>query len=475
MVFSSTEFIFFFFPLITVLYKLIGIRKKANPERIIKIKNYLLLLASLAFYTYGEPKFVFIMILLVIINWGLALLIEKSEQFAINLQWIRNAFFLLAIIANLSVLFFYKYLGFTSDILKKITGIDFGATDIVLPIGISFFTFQILSYTADVYMKKVSAQHNVLYVMLYVSFFPQLIAGPIVRYNQIEAQILKRNESFDNFAYGMQRFIYGLAKKVLIADYLGKIATNHFDYLSDFSVVMAWIGALAYTFQIYFDFSGYSDMAIGLGKIFGFSFEENFNYPYISKSITEFWRRWHISLSQWFRDYVYIPLGGNRTSKKRWIFNLFIVWLLTGIWHGANWTFIIWGLLYFILLLVEKLTGLQNKLGVFGYLYCLLFVIIEWVIFRAKSVGSALHYLGCMFGISATGFCDGATIFVIEGTWFVFLLAFVGCTPLIKNLWKWLSKYNLGWLESLWVMFIFVLSILHVVGSTYNPFIYFNF
>jgi alginate O-acetyltransferase complex protein AlgI len=275
---------------------------------------------------------------------------------------------------------------------------------------------------------------------------------------------------------GMQRFVYGLAKKVLISNYVAQIADNTFDYMAgNTTVALAWLGAVCYTFQIYFDFSGYSDMAIGLGRMFGFHFDENFNYPYIADSVTDFWRRWHISLSSWFRDYVYIPLGGNRVSKSRWICNLFIVWLLTGIWHGANWTFVVWGLLYFVILLIEKMTGFTEKIGPFSHIYTMLVVIIAWVIFRADNMSAALVYIGNMFGIGATGLWDSAVTNYLTATASVLIASCIGMTPLVKKLFVKLRGTKAHFVEPVWTLLLFILSLLQVISSTYNPFIYFNF
>jgi D-alanyl-lipoteichoic acid acyltransferase DltB (MBOAT superfamily) len=383
---------------------------------------------------------------------------------------------IIGIVYHVLILFVFKYLTFVANQLGLLLNKDFSSISISLPIGISFFTFQLMSYLFDVYYKKANAQKNLLYVGLYVSLFPQLIAGPIVRYESIAAEITERHESYDDVVLGMKRFIYGLAKKVLIANYMGEIADNVFDYLAgNTTVAMVWLGAICYTLQIYFDFSGYSDMAIGLGRMFGFNFDENFNYPYISKSVTEFWRRWHISLSSWFRDYVYIPLGGNRVSTSRWMLNLFIVWLLTGIWHGANWTFVVWGVLYFVILLTEKETGFTKKFGWFAYIYTMFIIIIAQVIFRADNMSAAFVYIGNMFGVGATGLCDSGAIDSLKGTATVLIAACIGMTPLIKNVFDKLRGTKFRFVESIWVVAIFVTSLLQVVSSTYNPFIYFNF
>ncbi len=371
------------------------------------------------------------------------------------------------------LLFIFKYVSFISKNLAFVTGNDNLIINIALPIGISFFTFQMMSYVFDVYYGVSRAQKNPFYVALYISLFPQLIAGPIVRYRQIENEILVRQESLNNFSEGTRRFIYGLAKKLLIANFVAQIADNVFDYMPEPSALMAWLGAVAYTLQIYFDFSGYSDMAIGLGKMFGFNFTENFNYPYIASSIRDFWHRWHISLSTWFRDYVYIPLGGNRVKKSRWILNIFIVWLLTGIWHGANWTFILWGLIYFVFLFIEHETDFDKKLGIFSHVYAMLIVILAWVFFRSKDITSGLNYISYMF--STGNFCDSAFIEYIKGTWVILTAAFIGIFPVIPKIREWLAKKNCLWLEQIWLIIIFLISVLEVISSTYNPFIYFNF
>jgi D-alanyl-lipoteichoic acid acyltransferase DltB (MBOAT superfamily) len=462
MVFSSTVFLFVFLPVVLVVYY--------NP--IFKgrtFRNIFLLIASLAFYAWGEPVFVFLMLLSIIITWFLGI---KIEDGGVNSKRILT----LGIVYHVLILFVFKYLTFVANQVGLLLNKDFSSISISLPIGISFFTFQLMSYLFDVYYKKAKAQKNLLYVGLYVSLFPQLIAGPIVRYEAIAAEITERHESYDDVALGMKRFIYGLAKKVLIANYVAQIADNVFDYLAgNTTVAMVWLGAICYTLQIYFDFSGYSDMAIGLGRMFGFHFDENFNYPYISKSVTEFYRRWHISLGAWFRDYVYFPLGGSRVSKPRWIFNLFLVWFLTGVWHGANWTFVVWGLLYFVILLIEKETGFTKKIGWFAYIYTMLAIVIARVIFRADNMSAAFVYIGNMFGVGATGLWDSGVAVSLKGTATVLIAACIGMTPLVKNVFVKLQGTKFRFAESIWIVLIFVCSVLNVVNSTYNPFIYFNF
>ena len=461
MVFSSTVFLFIYLPVVLVIYYNPMIKSR-------NFKNNFLLFASLAFYAWGEPLFVFMMLISIILTWYLGLKIQQHHS-----KTVLTA----GICIHVLILFLFKYLTFLAGEVGLLLHVDTSFINISLPIGISFFTFQLMSYLFDIYWGNAKAQDNLLYMGLYVSLFPQLIAGPIVRYKSIAEQILHRKESLDNVLCGMERFIYGLGKKVLISNYMAQIADNIFDYLSNTSqsVMTVWLGAITYTLQIYFDLSGYSDMAIGLGKMFGFTFDENFNYPYISKSITEFWRRWHISLSSWFRDYVYIPLGGNRVKKTRWIWNLFIVWLLTGIWHGANWTFIAWGLFYFIFLIIEKKFEFINKIGVLAHVYTMVVVIVAWVIFRSKNIVVAVKYIGNMFGIGANGFCDSVFLEYLKGTQIIIILAIVGCFPIFKILHDWLERKNLLWMEDAWLLIVFVLSMIQVISSTYNPFIYFNF
>jgi D-alanyl-lipoteichoic acid acyltransferase DltB (MBOAT superfamily) len=434
--------------------------------------------ASLFFYAWGEPVFVFIMLFSIFINWLFALYIDKY----INTK-IGKILVLIILIYNVSLLFIFKYLSFTiKNVAMLLKNTNF-LVSIALPIGISFFTFQLMSYILDVYYKKVPVQKNFINIALYVSMFPQLIAGPIVRYETINNEITNRIETFNDFSEGIFRFISGLGKKVLIANYCGFIADGIFSLqISDLSVASAWLGAIAYSLQIFFDFSGYSDMAIGLGRMFGFHFLENFNYPYIAKSITEFWRRWHISLSSWFRDYVYIPLGGNRVKKCRLICNLLIVWLLTGIWHGANWTFIVWGLFYFILLIIERFTHFTQRLRIFSRIYTLFFIIIAWVIFRSVNISFALHYLGVMFGINSAGITDFTFFMYLSNGKSILLAAVVLSTPVLQIIKIKLNKRFEGRLEgiytilsSLGILCVFIVSVLICIKETYNPFIYFNF
>ena len=459
MVFSSTVFLFLFLPIVLLVYY--------NPlVKARRTRNIILLIANLVFYAWGEPIFVFLMIFSIVLTWKCGLYIKENF----------GKYILIGItLYHIAVLFVFKYLTFTIHEFGLLIHKDLSFIQISLPIGISFFTFQLMSYLFDIYYQKVEPQSNLFNVALYATLFPSLTAGPIIRYREIGEQIIKRHENWDDITLGMKRFIIGLGKKVLISNYMAQIADNTFDYLSGMSVSLAWYGAIAYTLQIYFDFSGYSDMAIGLGRMFGFQFPENFNYPYIAKSITDFWRRWHISLSTWFRDYVYIPLGGNKVKKPRWILNLLIVWTLTGVWHGANWTYIAWGMLYFVFLVIEKLTGIEKKLGIFSHIYTLIIVILLWVIFRSSSISSAIIYIGNMFGVGANGFVDSAAIEYWKNTKLLFLTALVGCTPWVKMISERLSKINAEWITSLMTVVVFFFSILNVISSTYNPFIYFNF
>lgn len=467
MLFSSTIFLFLFLPFVLLIYY--------NP--IIKnrtFKNIFLTCASLLFYAWGEPKFVFVMMLSILMNWLLALLVDKYRK---NKKV--KIIVAVAVIANMGLLFVFKYLNFTVETINSTFNANIVLKKIALPIGISFFSFQALSYVIDVYRKDGKVQKNPLNVALYISLFPQLIAGPIVRYETVAKEINDRNENIEDFSNGVLRFIVGFCKKVLIANNLALVADKAFSLVeNDLSVGMAWVGAFAYAFQIFFDFGGYSDMAIGLGKMFGFHFLENFNYPYISKSISEFWRRWHISLGTWFRDYVYFPLGGSRVKTKlRLVFNLFVVWSLTGLWHGANWTFIVWGLMYFILLTLEKVFGIDKKMKKFSYLYTMLFVLIGWVIFRADSIQVAFTYLKTMIGIGSNGLIDNQFILYISLYKYYFIVAILCSFPLKQLINKKIKLqgkiYNT--LSTICIMVLFIVSISFLVKGSYNPFIYFNF
>ena len=454
MVFSSTVFLFLFLPLVIMIYYNPFVKGR-------KFKNLFLLLASLFFYAWGEPVYVFLMLISILVTWILAFFLRGRYK---------KVVLTVGIVYHVGVLFIFKYLTFLTSQLGLILNQDFSYIKIALPIGISFFTFQLMSYFLDVYKGEAKPQKNIFNLGLYVSLFPQLIAGPIVRYNEIEEQINNRAESIENVSAGMKRFIYGLSKKLLLADYLSTIADSSFTRIGDQTVVMAWFGILAYSLQIYFDFSGYSDMAIGLGKMFGFEFAENFNYPYISKSIVEFWRRWHISLSRWFRDYVYIFLGGGYGKPLKVAFNLAVVWILTGIWHGANWTFLVWGILYYLLIVVEKFAGIIDKMGKFSRVYTLVAVMLCWVVFRANNLGEAFLYIANMFGINAGNSYSLSAIKDETGYAVILLASVIGCTPLVKKI---LDKFAA--IEGVWILLIFALSLIKATSSSYSPFIYFNF
>lgn len=453
------------------------------PKRFNTARNVLLLIFSLGFYAWGEPKFVLVMMLSIIGNYAFGLLIDRSGRHKKPLFVAGTAF-------NLGILFIFKYLNFIVRNINHLLAF-FGVglisqTEIPLPIGISFFTFQALSYIIDVYRGNVHVQRNPLFLGLYISFFPQLIAGPIVRYADIERALTDRTETIALFRTGTERFIIGLAKKVILANNLALIADAAFAQsgAQSSSVLMSWLGIAAYTLQIYFDFSGYSDMAIGLGKMFGFNFRENFNYPYISDSVSEFWRRWHISMGSWFRDYVYFPMGGSRVdSDRRLVFNLFIVWLLTGLWHGADWSFIFWGLMYFVLITFEKLSGLPRNIksrgGRAAYrVFTMLMVMFGWVVFRADNLKAGLIYLASLFGHGVGTLC-GNTFLQYFGEYKILLLfAVILSTPLVNALWtKFEGKHPAAGeiTKTAGLLALMIISVSYIVLESYNPFIYFNF
>lgn len=474
MVFSSLLFTFFFLPLIVGIYYL----AKEN------YRNYILLVASLLFYAYGEPRFVLIMLASIVINYVVALGVNSAKQN--GHIFIRRLLLFVCICANVLTLFIYKYLDFSITVVNKIFRTDFDVVGIVLPIGISFFTFQAMSYVIDVYKGTVEVQKNPFYVALYISFFPQLIAGPIVRYSTIEDQIVNRTCSLDKFAEGVRRFLLGFCKKVILANNLSVVATEVFKMNPvETNGVILWIGSICYSLQIFFDFSGYSDMAIGLGKMFGFEFNENFNYPYISKSITEFWRRWHISLSSWFRDYVYIPLGGSRVSFGRHIFNMFVVWMLTGIWHGANYTFIVWGLMYFLLLVIEKYIIKPEKRNdiVFKCVWgvtTLACVNFGWVLFNSTSLHFGLEYCLGMIGMCGNYFSiDSLVVRYLREYGFFIVIGALFSTPIMKSVEVKIKDQKNGICYNIIVPLIygivFLWAISFLILGAHNPFIYFNF
>lgn len=469
MLFPSEVFLFVFLPTVLAIYYLFLRKTK-------KVKNIFLLAASLFFYAWGEPEYVFLMIAVILANWLYGILVDRVR----DKKHLVKLILVLMVATNIGVLGWFKYSGFVAENMNRFLKLSLTVPVVALPIGISFFTFQAMSYVIDVYRGKGKVQKNPLNVGLFISLFPQLIAGPIVRYETIAEQIESRKENLSDFSAGVTRFCIGLGKKVLIANHMAVIADAAFNLIfgGQFhsTVVMAWLGAIAYTFQIFFDFSGYSDMAIGLGKMFGFHFEENFRYPYLASTVSDFWRRWHISLQTWFRDYVYFPLGGSRVGKVRLVFNLFVVWTLTGIWHGAWWTFIAWGLLYFVLLTFEKLTGLNKKKFWWGHIYTMLFVILGWVLFRAPNLGTAFAYMKAMFGIGVEGVIGSAPLAYLLQNWIYFVMAVLGCFPFLPKLDEkladskvWNVVYTVG------ILAVLIVSVSFICNNAYNPFIYFNF
>ncbi len=468
MVFSSLTFLYFFLPLTVLLYFVCKNRA---------YRNTVLLLASVLFYSWGEPKLVLLMFAATLVAYLGGLLIHRFAQQ--SKKKLKKAAFLVTVLLLVFNLFWFKYFNFFAQNIQLLLGTHFALASIALPIGISFYTFQILSYVIDLYWGKVGVQKNFFYLMLYLSFFPQLIAGPIVRYQTVEEEIQNRRESLEDVVVGLRRFIIGFAKKVLLANNIAKVAV--IVYGGDagiYGTAMYWLAALAYALQIYFDFSGYSDMAIGLGRMFGFHFLENFRYPYVATSITDFWRRWHISLSSWFRDYIYIPMGGNRVNKGRFILNILVVWAVTGFWHGAQWNFVLWGLYYGILLLLEKLLlgKLLEKLPrIIRWAYSMFFVLFGWVMFNLTDFSQMLAAFRQMF-------CHVPTDFISVVSADAEILHYVLYIPLgIVCMCPWLEKAKRP--EGFWgnavcnlaCLALFAISMIYIFSSTYNPFIYFRF
>ena len=446
-----------------------------------KLKNFVLLVFSLVFYAWGEPKYVLIMLASITVAYITGLFADKS-RYKEKAVFKARLSMIIAIVWNLGFLFFFKYTNLFIKTANDIGGFGIKALDIALPIGISFYSFQTLSYVIDVYKGEVKAQRNILNLATYVALFPQLIAGPIVRYQTIEEQLTERKESFELFSSGVKRFTYGLAKKVILANAAGALFEELSAMSNDkLSVLAAWLGIVAYTFQIFFDFSGYSDMAIGLGKMFGFEFLENFDYPYISKSITEFWRRWHISLSTWFRDYVYIPLGGNRRGKGRQIFNIMVVWSLTGFWHGASWNFMGWGVYFGILLLLEKFIwgkALQKAPKAVQHIYAMFFVVIGWALFAFDDTQRLINNLKNMFGLNGLPIINDMTVSKMLGFAVTFVILIIASTPLCR--WagskiKAKSETAFDIVQTVSIPVLLILSAAYLVSSSYNPFLYFRF
>ena len=463
MLFTSISFLYYFLPTIIILYFI-------TPK---KYRNYILLIFSIIFYMYGEPKYVILMLVEILVAYFGALLIDKYKS---------KEIFLITIIIHIGLLCVFKYTDLFIGTINSIFKTNISFLNIALPIGISFYTFQILSYVIDVYRGKVKVQKNILKLATYVSLFPQLIAGPIVRYETICDELDNRDETIEKFSLGVRRFIIGLAKKVLIANMLGELCTK-FSLVDERSVLFYWIFAISYMLQVYFDFSAYSDMAIGLGKMFGFTFLENFNYPFISKSITEFWRRWHISLSSWFKDYVYIPLGGSRKGTLKLVRNILIVWFLTGIWHGAAYNFILWGLFIGVFLVIEKLwlSKYISKLPKFlRNIYVLFIIMISFIMFNAGSINEAFFNIKGLFGLNKEVFINNYTIYYLKNYLIVLIIAIFGATPLFKNIIEKLKKSKclnkiVNVLEPIFLVILLLLVTAYLIDSSYNPFLYFRF
>ena len=467
MLFSSIVFLSIFLPSLIILY--FSVKKS--------FRNYILLIYSLIFYAWGEPRYLSVMLCIILINYLTAILIDKNKN--------RKIILIFDILLNLFVLIYFKYFNFIVININKVLKNPLPKLNVIMPIGISFFIFQAISYVFDVYKNEVPVQKNIYKLTLYISFFPQLIAGPIVKYHEVQKEIENRNESLNNIYLGLFRFSIGLGKKVLIANTLGEVVDKIFmlDIINTIDYKIAWIGAICYSLQLYFDFSGYSDMAIGLGKVFGFKFLENFNYPYVSKSITEFWRRWHISLGTWFKEYLYIPLGGNRKSSIRTYINLFIVFLATGIWHGAKWTFVIWGLWHGIFIIIErkiKIEKYDKKCEIFiRHIYTLFIIITGWVLFRAENMSYGIKFLKIMFGISKNSKIPYSVMYFLDRK--VILALLIGLIASVNIFKLNIDKYyesksfmrNI--LLNMYSIIILILSYMSILSSTYNPLIYFRF
>lgn len=463
MVFASITFLYYFLPIFLIVYF-------CSPR---KFKNIILLLFSLLFYFYGEPKYILLMIIQVLFAYFMTLIFDKNKS---------KSLFIFSISFHLFLLCIFKYFNFLIGNINAILNSNISFIDIALPIGISFYTFQIISYEIDVYKGSVPVEKNLLNFATYVFLFPQLIAGPIVRYSDIKKELSNRKHSFDGFGEGVNRFIIGLSKKVIIANNIGELI-NILTSTSETSILLYWILAICYMLQIYFDFSGYSDIAIGLGKMIGFKFPENFNYPYVATSITDFWRRWHITLSTWFKDYVYIPLGGNRTGTGKTIRNILIVWILTGLWHGASWNFVVWGLYFGIILIIEKflLKKYLDKLPLFlKKVYTLFIVMISFVIFSSSSMKDAFIVIKGLFDFKNLAISNSFILYYLKGYFLILVLSVIGATPLLKNVVSKLKKnkilsYVINVLEIVFVLVILLIVTSMLIDNSYNPFLYFRF
>lgn len=466
MVFSSITFLFYFLPIVIFLYFIAPY----------KAKNIFLLLASLLFYFCGEPKFGFLFVSSILVNYLFGLLIERCNQLRL-----RKIVMGIAIAVNITLIGLFKYADFTISNINWLFSLEIPLLKLALPIGISFYTFQAISYLVDVYRREVKAQKNIIHLALYISLFPQLIAGPIVRYKTVNEELSERRHSFADFSYGVRRFIFGLTKKLLIADQIANLWTLA-TQTNQPSVLYYWLGAIAFSLQIYFDFSAYSDMAIGMGRMFGFHFLENFDHPFCSKSITEFWRRWHISLGSWFRDYLYIPLGGNQKGKLRWIFNLFVVWGFTGFWHGADWNFILWGLLFGIVLMIEKLFLLKilEKIpSFFAHIYTMLIVVFSFVLFNS-SIADAATFTKSMVGMTNIPFVSAESLYYLRSYLGILIISIVFSTDVPSIIFRKITAnpiYNkvADYIEPVLLIIMFLLSVGYLVDSSFQPFLYFRF
>ena len=461
MLFSSIPFLYYFLPAVLIVYFLV-------PP---KFKNAVLLLFSLVFYGWGEPKLVFLMIFTIAVFYFCGLAIGKAKQ----LHW-KKAWLYVSVVVSLGLLGIFKYADFFISSINTVTGLGIPLLKLALPVGISFYTFQCLSYTIDVYRGNAEVQKDPIAFGAYVTLFPQLIAGPIVRYVDVAKELKHRSHNWENIAYGLRRFLIGLGKKIILADNFA-LLIKLFRESGEPSVLFYWMYAIAFLLNIYFDFSGYSDMAIGLGRIFGFHFLENFNYPYLSKSITEFWRRWHMSLGSWFRDYVYIPMGGNRVSRSRWICNILTVWMLTGAWHGAAWNFVLWGLLYAVFLLIEKwVPALQKLPDVLRHCYVLLATILGFVLFNAESLAQAGSDIASLFGFGGLPAVTPETLYYLKSYGLLFILGFIGSTPVVKLAAQKVSETKAGpVLEMLTLAALLLVCTGYLVDGSFSPFLYFRF
>ena len=461
MLFSSVTFLFYFLPAVLILYFLV-------PRF---LKNTVLLISSLIFYGWGEPKLLFLMIFTILMFFGCGLMIERSRTQKGKKLWLT-----VSIVISIGLLALFKYADFFIDSINAVTGLSIPLLRLALPVGISFYTFQSLSYTIDVYRGNVPAQRNPISFGAYVALFPQLIAGPIVRYVDVARELNERTHSWEDFCLGLRRFLVGLGKKILIADNFA-LLMKLFRESEGKSVLLYWLYAVAFMLNIYFDFSGYSDMAIGLGRIFGFRFIENFNYPYLSKSVTEFWRRWHMSLGSWFRDYIYIPMGGNRVSRGRWVFNILTVWMLTGLWHGAAWNFVLWGLMFGILLMIEKwVPALQKLPNWLRHGYVLLIVCLSFVLFNADSLSQALSDMGGMFGFARVPLVNAESLYYLRSYAPLFVMGVVGATPIVRDTARKIGEKPYGAVLEIGMMAVLlIVCSAYLVDGSFSPFLYFRF